>query len=181
MWTTPAVSLLLAFIPAALSRALSPRQMPGVIPYATDTIKSCAIVVPANDFETCDSIAKIWDLSAKQFLTYNPSVGADCSNLKIAQQYCVQVNAEPKEYLKPIPPKGKPAPGPTAGVIPSCDSYYKVYPEDTCDNLSKFYRMSKEALLSMNPGLGADCSKLKVDNYICTRVPRLASQGGWGA
>jgi len=177
------VSLLLALLPGVFSKPIqfTARQMPGVIPPSNDTIKSCAVVVPANDFETCDSLAQLWGLSAKQFLTYNPSVGADCSHFVIAQQYCIQVTSEPTTYLTPKIPKGKPAPGPTAGVISSCDSYYKVYPDDTCDNLAQFYRMPKEALLSMNPGLGADCSKLKVNNYICVRVPRPASQGGWGA
>jgi hypothetical protein len=61
--------------------------------YARQVIDGCTFTWEAMEGDTCGSIAAMWGISEAQFIEYNPSVGADCSEGLVAGTgYCVEVN-----------------------------------------------------------------------------------------
>ncbi|OJJ97621.1 hypothetical protein ASPACDRAFT_45712 [Aspergillus aculeatus ATCC 16872] len=60
-------------------------------------------------------------------------------------------------------------PAPTqAGLVSSCQSFYKAAPNDTCDNILLKHGLLNEKLLHQwNPALKDDCSGLRPGYYYC--------------
>ncbi|KAF2437086.1 hypothetical protein EJ08DRAFT_691389 [Tothia fuscella] len=174
------VAALGALSTAVSGAVLRPRQfeLPGLElkPLAKDTIAGCKTQTPANEIDTCDTISAFWRLKTAQFVTYNPSVGLDCSKLNIGQAYCVEVDPanEPKEYVKPVAPKGKPAPGPTHGGVPNCSQWQKIFEGETTDKkktCADYAKLWEADLTKLNKGLDAECKDIKVGDYLCVQVP----------
>ncbi|KAF2669671.1 hypothetical protein BT63DRAFT_455658 [Microthyrium microscopicum] len=143
--------------PAATScPAIAPDFLPGTDPccQVADTISTSIM--------SCDSVAESWGIKVSDFITLNPSVKADCSNLKDDQRYCVYSTKPTNAPIKALPAAGKPAPGPTMGTKGKCDHWQKVFPDDTCAGIVEFFgklnqfhgkKMTRELLVKLNPYL----------------------------
>ncbi|KAE9979233.1 hypothetical protein BLS_010049 [Venturia inaequalis] len=143
---------------------------------AKDTIQGCDVQAYADEIHSCATLGSLYNTTLAQFITYNPSVGLDCANIKKDQAYCVHVQVEPTTLLKPLPQATKKAPGTNYGGSPTCDMWQKVFPGDevnkkeTCRHLEKIWGIDDATLKKYNTDLAADCANIEVDSYLCVRI-----------
>lgn len=154
---------------------------------AATTIKGCDVQNYATEVDDCETMAAHAQLTLAEFITYNPSVGLNCSGLKDAQPYCVHVPdaSKPITMLKPAKPAGVKAPGKTFGASASCKQWQKIFDGDVADKKEtcRFVAVTWGSLMeidaaaartwlhTLNPGLKEDCSNIEVNSYLCVRVP----------
>jgi LysM domain-containing protein len=62
---------------------------------ATLCLNVCTLFWPVKPGDTCQSMAKAWDITEEQFITYNPKVV--CSALVGGMDYCVEQNVKGKD------------------------------------------------------------------------------------
>nr|POE65960.1 hypothetical protein CFP56_57650 [Quercus suber] len=77
----------------ALSKSSACLAIRAVAPAPTQTgiIAGCSLYYVAQAGDDCIYIAGKFDISANDFITWNPAVGADCSRLRPNDAYCVEV------------------------------------------------------------------------------------------
>lgn len=161
------------------------------MPLAANTIAGCDAQRPATEIDDCETLAIQGGLTLSQFLTYNPSVKADCSGLKAGQAYCVHVPASkaPKaaDLVKPLPPAPKAVAqgGKKLGAPANCQQWQKIFPADvknkkrSCDYVAVLWSGLQGVpkagagawLRSLNTELKEDCSNIEVDTHLCVRAP----------
>ncbi|KAH6608260.1 LysM domain-containing protein [Trichoderma cornu-damae] len=127
--------------------------------------------------QDCEYFASLWGITVKDFIAWNPSVGADCSGIQVGQQYCVERN-----YGIPVPssttsggstgPTGT-VPSPVQdGIIKTCTGYYKAVTGDDCSKIvAKFGTFTFADFLAWNPAVGETCGGLWLDYYYCVATP----------
>ncbi|KAM3432619.1 hypothetical protein MY4824_006467 [Beauveria thailandica] len=157
----------------------------------------CSYKWRAHAGDTCDSLSSDWGVQVSDFIKWNPSVGANCSNgVTAGYEYCVEddgadsnpttaATGSPTTLTTAItttsstptqPTDGAPSPVQN-GVAKdcksahSCKAWYKVQAGDTCDKIvSKYGAFSTDDFLKWNPAAGSDCTGLWVDYYVCVGV-----------
>ncbi|KAB8068091.1 hypothetical protein BDV29DRAFT_162703 [Aspergillus leporis] len=171
--------VLQAFLPyslllgATLARShLSQRQDGSAGP---GTAADCTWYDTARDKTyMCQWFEVNWGLSHKDFVSYNPSVKEDCSDIKVDNSYCVEVNhGTPRPTTATPTSTATPKPSPTQdGLIDTCTTFYMAVAGDTCDKIvAKYGTFMLAEFLSWNPAVGADCSGLQAKTYYCVGIP----------
>jgi hypothetical protein len=95
--------------------------------------------------DTCYSIEQEFNITAAEFLGWNPAVSSDCNtNFWPDYSYCVRVGA----------------PGPTMdGIAANCDAWVTVVSgEDTCYSIQQEYNITAAEFLEWNPAVSSDCA-----------------------
>ncbi|KAL2211282.1 hypothetical protein CC79DRAFT_1246687, partial [Sarocladium strictum] len=139
---------------------------------------------PTSPAQDCNYFASLWGISYDEFVAWNPSVGQDCSGIKVGEQYCVERN-----WGIPPPPStttsggGAPTnapPSPTqSGIIDTCTSYYQAKEGDDCGNIvSSFRTFTLAEFLTWNPAIGATCGGLWLGYYYCVGIPGTPTEPG---
>jgi LysM repeat protein len=100
--------------------------------------------------DTCDSIASAFKTTLQSLLSIN--INLNCQSLPIGQQICVP-NID---TVNPINPS-------------TCANYYSLFAGDTCESIAVAYRITVQALLTLNPNL--NCQSLPAGSLIC--VPSI--------
>ncbi|KAI8685249.1 hypothetical protein NCS55_00195600 [Fusarium keratoplasticum] len=107
-----------------------------------------------------------WSITPEQFCEYNPTIGDNCSGIKVGYSYCVEINhgrpEEPEvtstEDAEPEPTEDS-KPSPTQeGLVDTCTSFYKAKKGDTF-----FFKW--------NPAIEDDCSGIWANTWYCVGVP----------
>ncbi|AEO68673.1 carbohydrate-binding module family 50 protein [Thermothielavioides terrestris NRRL 8126] len=108
-----------------------------------DTVWNCSGWHTVAKGDSCSSIEKKYNITAKQFLAWNPSVSSDCTtNFRVDSSYCVRVGA----------------PGPTLpGIAANCDKWHIVAAKETCLDLEKKYNITADQFFAWNPAVSRDC------------------------
>ncbi|CAJ0542419.1 Ff.00g000680.m01.CDS01 [Fusarium sp. VM40] len=143
-------------------------ETPSVIPGGSP--KDCKVWYYTTGGETCDQLVNMFGtFSAKDFISMNPSVFDDCSNVEDNTWYCVAGPDTPTTRTAALTTPTRPATAmPTqSGVASDCKEYWLVSKKDTCKSIRRANSISLEKLLSWNPALGSTCSGLKPDSYVC--------------
>lgn len=81
--------------------------------------RDCSFQWPANEGDTCASIANNWSLSEADFISYNP--GVNCGALEVGKEYCVEWEGTPPNQ-SPVPtskPVATPTPRPIVSTSPT--------------------------------------------------------------
>lgn len=102
--------------------------------------------------DTCYSIEQEYNITAAEFLEWNPAVSSDCAtNFWTDYSYCVRVGA----------------PGPTMkGIAANCDAWVTVVSgEDTCYSIQQEYNITAAEFLDWNPAVSSDCATNFWTNY----------------
>ncbi|KAG5351398.1 hypothetical protein C0989_006634 [Termitomyces sp. Mn162] len=104
---------------------------------ATGTITDgCSEYYTVISGNTCVSIEAKFNLTSAQFLTYNPEIAADCSNLQLGLAYCVKANVT----------TGHPTSGPptnlASGSLSNCTEYHTVVSGDSCPLIETMYSIA---------------------------------------
>ncbi|EGE01204.1 LysM domain-containing protein [Trichophyton equinum CBS 127.97] len=137
-------------------------------------IKNCQRWHKAVSGNTCASLLKQYGtFTQEEFIKWNPAVGEDCSGLWLNYYYCIGIPGTPttkKSVPKPTP-TGCNSPGlpsPTQpGAICQCSKWHQVRQGDTCDNITRKYRISISKFKEWNPNVGKDCYGLWLRYYVC--------------
>ncbi|GJC89962.1 lysM domain-containing protein ARB_05157 [Colletotrichum liriopes] len=164
------------------------------IPRRTAPAKAAAVVrrqgVPddCTFFDTatstgndCEYFASTWGITVKDFVAWNPSVGADCSGIKVGQEYCVERNwgippSETTTGSTPGPTSTTPSPV-QEGIINTCTSYHKAVSGDDCGKIVAQYGSFVFAdFLKWNPAVGETCGGLWLGYYYCVAVPGTSTR-----
>ncbi|PPJ50654.1 hypothetical protein CBER1_05262 [Cercospora berteroae] len=140
-----------------------------------------------NQGETCASIASFWGVSEQNFISWNPIVGSDCSNLIEGNSYCVEANGTPTSTSSsPVSTStlsssstqttstatGPTTPSPTQGGLTSdCRRFYLVESGDFCQAIvDEFGTFSLSQFYAWNPAVGSSCGGLQAGYYVCVGV-----------
>lgn len=102
-------------------------------------------------------------------MSWNPSVRSDCSNIQPGLYYCVAITDTPTTRTEPVPtalPGGSSLPTQT-GIVAGCTRYWIVSRTDTCDSIISAAGIAASDFHTWNPAVGADCSSLLPDYYVC--------------
>lgn len=121
--------------------------------------------------DSCAAIALEHGISQAQFVEWNPSVGSDCAGLWADAYVCVgRIGATPTTTTTTTTSAGNGITTPTPtqpGMIGNCDDFYLVQPGDTCAAIASSHGISQTQFQNYNPSVGADCSGLGANAYVC--------------
>ncbi|KAJ5131410.1 uncharacterized protein N7515_007449 [Penicillium bovifimosum] len=142
-------------------------------PTQPNMTKDCTKFHKVVDGDNCATISKEYGISQADFLTWNPDVGADCKNLWLDNYVCV--GSTPTSTSGTPPPTstspGVVTPTPTQpNMTKGCTKFHMVVDGDNCATISKEYGISRADFLTWNPDVGADCTNLWLDNYVCVEA-----------
>ncbi|KFA81763.1 hypothetical protein S40288_10202 [Stachybotrys chartarum IBT 40288] len=140
---------------------------------------------PYGPDDTCEDIAARWGITVEDFTAWNPSVGPDCSDLDVTEEYCVERN-----WGNPLPTSSSSVratstrtsasststntfPSPIQdGIIGTCTAFYRAASGDTCDAIvSRYGTFTLAQFLSWNPAVGSGCRNLWAETYYCVGIP----------
>ncbi|EIN13862.1 hypothetical protein PUNSTDRAFT_41286 [Punctularia strigosozonata HHB-11173 SS5] len=112
-----------------------PNVAPGTI---TDGCLQYYTVVTGD---SCGPIEVEFNLTNTEFLTYNPEINADCSNLQLDLAYCVRSNLTTGED-----PGAGDGDGPpdnlASGSLGNCTSYHTIISGDNCPSIETTYSIA---------------------------------------
>ncbi|KAH8901682.1 hypothetical protein GQ53DRAFT_851663 [Thozetella sp. PMI_491] len=141
-------------------------------------VNTCKVyTVQTND--TCDSIAKSYNVTVPQLKAWNPNVNAGCYNIDsmVGDQLCVDKPGKayvtpPAVTLAPTIPT-TPAPIPTdvaAGTNTYCGQYYKAILGDYCNLLVLKFGITLPDFVFLNPAINENCTNLFAEESYCVQA-----------
>ncbi|KAG8624903.1 hypothetical protein KVT40_006654 [Elsinoe batatas] len=133
--------------------------------------QACTFTAAAWSGLTCATFASQWSLSTETFISWNPSVGANCANgLVPGNKYCVEGGTA----STPAPPGAPSSTQP--GINSNCANFYPVASGDFCQKIADQFRITVANFLSWNTAINSACSNLQPGYFVCVG---LNSQGGF--
>lgn len=109
----------------------------------------------ASSSTTCQGIADYNGIKLAEFKTWNPSVNAACSNLKVGYYTCVGILPSPIQ----------------TPVNANCNKYHKVSSSSTtCQAIADYNSIKLSDFKTWNPSINTGCSNLKVGYYTCVGI-----------
>ena len=141
-------------------------------PYQDGMATNCNKFYQAKAGDNCYDIAKAHNIDLSNFYAWNKALGGDCSGLWAEYNYCVGLIGGPTKPPTPTTTgNGIATPTPTQpGMVNNCDAFHKVKSGDTCAAIASQYGISVGQLTTWNPQVGASCTGMWLDYYICVSV-----------
>ncbi|KAJ7467052.1 hypothetical protein FB451DRAFT_1040631, partial [Mycena latifolia] len=112
----------------------------------------------------CASIENKFNLTLAQFVTMNPELNSGCTNLALAEAYCVALS----NSTSPGPPANL-----ATGSLANCTSYHTVASGNTCTSMDTDAHIAFTDFLRWNPEINVDCMNIQLGAAYCV--------GGGGA
>ncbi|RDA94902.1 hypothetical protein CP533_0193 [Ophiocordyceps camponoti-saundersi (nom. inval.)] len=144
-----------------------PQPPPAVTPQPAqpNMVAGCQLFYLVRPGDTCASVAAANKVSLSRFVRWNPSVGSNCQLLLADHWACI---AAPDAPIPPPPPAPVTTPTPIQpGMVGNCRRFHYVEPAETCEVVEAMYNVSFRDLLSWNPAIGADCTNMWANTYLC--------------
>ncbi|KAL8996011.1 MAG: hypothetical protein Q9169_004392, partial [Polycauliona sp. 2 TL-2023] len=149
----------------------------GPSPTQSGIIQSCTKYYTTVSGDTCQVISdRYGTFSVAQFVTWNPAVKTDCSQLYLGYYYCIAIPGTPTTRTFTSTIKIPPTPTPQGpqpqqpGIVSNCNKYYKVVGGDSCYTIQQAQKITAANFQKWNPGIKTDCSNLFVGYYVCMGV-----------
>ncbi|KAF2818195.1 hypothetical protein CC86DRAFT_337458 [Ophiobolus disseminans] len=141
-------------------------------------ISSCTNFYFAVKDDTCAKIVKQYGtFSLRDFITWNPAVGSDCTSLWAQTYYCVGIpgtpTSAPVTSVTPTPSgNGIATPLPTMpGMVANCDAFYFVQKNENCQVIADKHGISLAQFVNWNTGVGGrQCTGLWAEVNVCVSV-----------
>ncbi|KAJ7140505.1 hypothetical protein C8R43DRAFT_588687 [Mycena crocata] len=114
----------------------------------------------------CASLESRFNLTLSQFITMNPEINSGCTNLALAEAYCVASSNST------IPPNV--APG---TITAGCTQYYTVVSGDGCASIESKFGLTLSQFIAMNPELNSGCTNLALAEAYCVASSNSTSTG----
>ncbi|KAJ5809559.1 uncharacterized protein N7503_001777 [Penicillium pulvis] len=144
-------------------------------PIQTGMVSTCDLFHLVVSGDTCAVIAKNEDISLTDFYSWNPAVGSSCAYLDLGDYVCVGVIGSTATTTTTATAttttSGITTPSPVqTGMVSDCDAFYYVVDGDGCSGIATAEGVSVADLELWNPAIGADCTDLWLDTYICVGI-----------
>jgi LysM repeat protein len=136
-------------------------------------VSNCDSFYLVKTSDQCNTIASSTGITVAEFLSWNPSAGADCTGLWANTYACVSIIGHTPATPSPSTPwNGITTPSPVRdGMSSSCDSFYFVQSGDTCTTISSKSGISVTQFLGWNPTAGGTaCAGLWANTYVCISI-----------
>ncbi|KAM5348612.1 hypothetical protein ACJ41O_008436 [Fusarium nematophilum] len=148
-------------------------------PIQNAMVKNCNKFHKISPTTTCTSIESYYNLPLATFLSWNPSVGKDCTSLLVNYYVCVatvgwkpptKTTAKAPTTTK-APSNGITTPTPIqAGMVKNCNRFHLVSKTTTCASIQNYYGITMADLAKWNPAVGSKCTALWADYHVCVGV-----------
>ncbi|KAL2116055.1 hypothetical protein VTJ04DRAFT_10310 [Mycothermus thermophilus] len=146
----------------------------GPSPTQDGLISTCTKFHKVVSGDTCQKIVdKYGTFSLRDFYTWNPAVGTECSYLMLDYYVCVGIPGTPTtrpttSTSSTITTTSVPT---QSGITRDCTTFYQVVSGDTCQKIvDKYGTFTLSNFYSWNPAVGSDCSGLQPGVYVCVGV-----------
>ncbi|KAF4434503.1 Autolysin [Fusarium acutatum] len=112
----------------------------------------------------CAFIQDYYKITMGQLAKWNPKVGSSCNALLVGYNVCVGVIGQ----IPTQPPKQDTTPTPIIpGMIKNWKRFHMVKATTTCDSIQKYYKITMAQIAKWNPTVGAKCTGLWKDYWVC--------------
>ncbi|CRK16642.1 hypothetical protein BN1723_003819 [Verticillium longisporum] len=134
-----------------------------------------ALVPNCNKFhlvvsgDRCSTVAARYGVPVAAFLAWNPQAGSNCAGLRRDAYACVGVVGFTPTPTNPGEGVVTPAPI-QPGMVATCKTFHFVEKGQICATVQNRYKVSLADLVKWNPGIGADCTLMWADSYLCVGV-----------
>ncbi|KAG6836289.1 hypothetical protein H0H93_009429 [Arthromyces matolae] len=116
--------------------------------------------------DNCGAIETKYGLTSTQFLTYNPEIVPNCSNLQLGVAYCVKFNTTTTSGGTST--NGGPPTNLASGSLTNCTLYYSVASGDNCATIETKHSIAATDFFRWNPEVNPGCNILAGEAY-CVR------------
>ncbi|KAJ6538819.1 hypothetical protein DFH09DRAFT_71517 [Mycena vulgaris] len=152
-----------AYCVASSNSTIPPNVAPGTI------TSGCTQYYTVASGDGCASIESKFGLTLAQFITMNPELNSGCTNLALAEAYCVASSNSTST-------------GPPANVAPGtitagCTGYYTVVSGDGCASIESKFGLTLAQFIAMNPELNSGCTNLALAEAYCVASSNSTSTG----
>ncbi|KAJ5096661.1 hypothetical protein N7456_007382 [Penicillium angulare] len=121
-----------------------------------------------QNMDTCKSISVKYKITEAQLKEYNPSINAQCGNIRAGFAICVRVWEDNTTTLTPSPTTTSGPPGPTGtGTSPTCKKWHLMIDGDSCDSIATKYGILVSRFRQLNRNVDASCDNLVKGNAYC--------------
>ena len=151
-----------------------PNAVETPLPTQGGLTKDCQLFHQVDSSESCQGILDEYGLFLEDFVSWNPGVEDDCTNMWADYYVCVgtQKKGSPS-HPTPSRPVSSAAATPTPhqpGMIKGCKEFHYVEKDETCWVIGKMFGITPGQLFKWNPGVGRDCSAMWADSWLCVKV-----------
>ncbi|PGH08832.1 hypothetical protein AJ79_05836 [Helicocarpus griseus UAMH5409] len=137
------------------------------------TAKNCNGWYTIKSGNDCESVPKMFGISKKQFLEWNPAIKDGCkTNFWVNYSYCVRLSSKKRgEQVLPSSPTSTSS-SVTGGKKPvklleGCARQWFVGAKDTCESIAAVVGISVEELIALNPKTISSCNTMTRNTYVC--------------
>ncbi|WYZ45783.1 hypothetical protein EsH8_IX_000008 [Colletotrichum jinshuiense] len=134
-------------------------------PTQATIVNNCDVFYFVIAIDTCEAISVKHGITVAQFQSWNPSIGATCTELWANTYACVSIVG----HSPTNPPPATPTPI-QPNMVGNCDLFYKVRSEDTCTSIASSNGVTTQQITTWNPSVKSNCTALWLDYYICTSI-----------
>ncbi|KAI0296451.1 hypothetical protein BC826DRAFT_1005164 [Russula brevipes] len=138
---------------------------------AEGTVPNCGKWYVVQLGDDCNRVLLNQTITLSDFISANPEINANCTNLFQGYAYCVyQIPrpAYPSTYA-PVPTNLAP------GTTKSCFTYYTIQSGDNCQAITSNWTITVPEFKQWNPELNSDCSNLIAGEAYCVYAERESS------
>ncbi|KAJ7502450.1 hypothetical protein B0H11DRAFT_1988665 [Mycena galericulata] len=149
-----------AYCVASSNSTIPPNLAPGTI------TAGCTQYYTVASGDGCGTIESKFSLTLAQFIAMNPEINSGCTNLALAEAYCVASSNST------IPPNL--APG---TITAGCTQYYTVASGDGCGTIESKFSLTLAQFIAMNPEINSGCTNLALAEAYCVASSNTTSSG----
>ncbi|GJJ07067.1 hypothetical protein Clacol_001266 [Clathrus columnatus] len=127
----------------------------------------CAEYYTVQPGDSCPIIETNQFISSSDFLSLNPGLNAQCTNLIAGAAYCILSIFSPGNSTSSTAPPTNVASG---TITEGCTEYYTVVEGDSCPAIESKFNISDTLFHMMNPEINSACSNILIGEAYCVQT-----------
>ncbi|PIL32555.1 hypothetical protein GSI_05258 [Ganoderma sinense ZZ0214-1] len=131
--------------------------------------QGCTAYYTVQSGDSCGVIDAQFNITLTQFLTWNPEINSQCSNILAGIQYCVAgpSGGSTTTTTSAAAPTGSGTITPGQG----CKQYYTVVSGDNCSVIESKFSITLTQFTTWNPEINSQCTNLELGVQYCVSGP----------
>ncbi|KAF5329714.1 hypothetical protein D9619_009152 [Psilocybe cf. subviscida] len=130
---------------------------------ASGTITSgCTQYYTVVSGDSCATVESKFNLTLAQFITFNPEINSQCTNIQLGLAYCVHSS---NSTTTPVGPPANLA----SGSLNNCTSYYTIVSGDNCPAIETNFTIAASDFFRWNPEVNTACTNIAVGEAYCVK------------
>jgi hypothetical protein len=142
------------------------------MPTQPNMVRNCAKFHWIAKGVSCSQVISFQRITLAEFVTWNPTVGNDCSGMWAEVNVCVGIigGTTPKPSST-TPGNGVQTPQPTQpGMVSSCNKFHWIAKGVTCNQVYSFQKITLADFVRWNPTVKDDCTGMWSEVNVCVGV-----------